>query len=62
MVDTGAGDRHGATEDDNDRNFSGDIDSTYTESLRSSLMQSVMENGRGYHRYRVAHTIEIVDY
>jgi len=59
MVDTGAEDRHGATEEDNDSSF---IGSAYTESLRSSLMQSVMENGRGYHRYRVAHTIEIVDY
>ena len=27
----------------------------YTESLRSSLLQSVQENGRGYHRYRDGH-------
>ncbi|KAI7971256.1 hypothetical protein EIK77_003555 [Talaromyces pinophilus] len=31
----------------------GDTNSTaYTESLRSSLFQSIQENGRGYHRYR----------
>lgn len=30
----------------------GDDESTYTESLRSSLLHSVKENGRGYHKYR----------
>lgn len=30
----------------------GDDQSTYTESLRSSLLLSVSENGRGYHKYR----------
>ena len=30
----------------------GEDESTYTESLRSSLLQSVNENGRGYHKYR----------
>ncbi|OKL64355.1 hypothetical protein UA08_00971 [Talaromyces atroroseus] len=34
----------------------GDTNSTaYTESLRSSLLQSIEENGRGYHRYRDGH-------
>ena len=30
----------------------GEDQSTYTASLRSSLLQSVSENGRGYHKYR----------
>lgn len=30
----------------------GDDQSTYTESLRSTLLVSVAENGRGYHKYR----------
>ncbi len=30
----------------------GEDQSTYTTSLRSSLLQSVSENGRGYHKYR----------
>jgi len=30
----------------------GEDQSTYTQSLRSSLQQSVNENGRGYHKYR----------
>lgn len=29
-----------------------DNQSTYTESLRSTLLESVSENGRGYHKYR----------
>jgi SAM-dependent methyltransferase len=29
--------------------------SAYTESLRSSLFQSIQENGRGYHKYRDGH-------
>lgn len=29
-----------------------DNESSYTQSVRSELMQSVRENGRGYHRYR----------
>ncbi|KIX07160.1 uncharacterized protein Z518_01813 [Rhinocladiella mackenziei CBS 650.93] len=35
----------------------GSDESTYTESLRSSLLQSVRENGRAYHRYRDGHYI-----
>lgn len=30
----------------------GDDQSTFTESLRSTLLESVAENGRGYHKYR----------
>ncbi|ETN45927.1 uncharacterized protein HMPREF1541_00109 [Cyphellophora europaea CBS 101466] len=30
----------------------GEGDSTYTATLRSSLLESVQENGRGYHKYR----------
>jgi len=30
----------------------GSDESTLTESLRSSLLESVRENGRGYHRYK----------
>jgi hypothetical protein len=33
----------------------GDDESTYTQNLRSSLLQSVRENGRAYHRYRDGH-------
>ena len=30
----------------------GEMQSTYTESLKSTLLKSVVENGRGYHKYR----------
>jgi SAM-dependent methyltransferase len=30
----------------------GEDESTYTQSLRSSLLESLRENGRGYHKYR----------
>lgn len=36
---------------DNDSAF-GEGSSTYTETLRSSLLESLQENGRGYHKYR----------
>ncbi|KAF2758956.1 putative methyltransferase [Pseudovirgaria hyperparasitica] len=29
-----------------------DVSTTYTESLRSSILESVEENGRGYHKYQ----------
>lgn len=43
-----------ADQDQSDEHDStlGDEQSTYTESLRSSLLASVNENGRGYHKYR----------
>lgn len=42
-------------EGDSDSAF-GDTNSTaYTESLRSSLFESIKENGRSYHRYRDGH-------
>ena len=37
---------------DNDSSLGDDDLSSYTESLRSSLLQSVPENGRKYHKYR----------
>lgn len=37
--------------EDVDSTFSED-ESTYTETLRSSLLESLRENGRGYHKYR----------
>ncbi|KAL4794069.1 S-adenosyl-L-methionine-dependent methyltransferase [Aspergillus venezuelensis] len=36
---------------DSDSSFSDSASTAYTESLRSSLLQSVRENGRGYHKY-----------
>ena len=30
----------------------GDDASTYTQSIRSSLLEALQENGRGYHKYR----------
>ena len=36
----------------------GDDESTLTQSLRSSLLQSVEENGRGYHRYKSTATAD----
>lgn len=30
----------------------GDDQSTYTESIRSSILESLKENGRGYHKFR----------
>ncbi|KAL2866082.1 class I SAM-dependent methyltransferase [Aspergillus lucknowensis] len=36
---------------DTDSTFSESHSTAYTESLRSSLLQSVRENGRGYHKY-----------
>lgn len=38
-------------DDSGDSSF-GDNGSTYTETLRSSLLESLKENGRGYHKYR----------
>lgn len=35
----------------------GSDESTYTETLRSDLVQKVRENGRAYHRYRDGHYI-----
>lgn len=35
-----------------DHDSVGDDESTYTQSLRSTLLESVSENGRGYHKYR----------
>lgn len=37
---------------DSDSALGDDLSSTYTESLRSSIFESVLENGRGYHRYQ----------
>ena len=39
------------TDDENDSALGDDV-STYTETLRSSLLQNVSENGREYHKYR----------
>ena len=39
-----------AEESDRDSAYSGSDASTYTESLRSSLLESLKENGRGYHK------------
>ncbi|KAL4926191.1 class I SAM-dependent methyltransferase [Aspergillus undulatus] len=36
---------------DSDSSYSESASTTYTESLRSSLLLSVRENGRGYHKY-----------
>ncbi|PGH12816.1 hypothetical protein AJ79_04040 [Helicocarpus griseus UAMH5409] len=37
---------------DSDSAYGDSASSAYTESMRSSMLQSVQENGRGYHKYR----------
>lgn len=38
--------------DSTDSALGTDVETTYTESVRSEFLQSMRENGRGYHRYR----------